>query len=344
MITIDEFPGRTINVDGKDFLYFGGTSYLGLQTDLDFQELFIKNVKKYGTSYSASRKSNIRISIFDKTESYLSNLVGSEGCITMSSGYLAGQLICDYFSCEDYQLYYAPNTHSALFRGQQYIYQTWQQLEKDVLKNRDKKHVIFLDSIDFNGNNFPDYKPLQKLPLENVILIIDDSHGIGITGSNGGGSFKYLKSLKPKELLVICSLGKGFGIQAGAIFGSETMIDNLKETQFFGGSSPATPAALATLIDAHSIYSEKRAMLKRNIALFLTHLSNPLSFSMAKGHPTFSFKNEQMAALLEENGILVTNFRYPTEDDELMSRIVLSSSHTKEDILKLSKTLNTLVI
>ena len=340
MITIDEFPGRLITKDDEDFLYFGGTSYLGLQTDHEFQELFIKNIKKYGTSYSASRKSNIRISIFDKAESYLSNIVGSESCITMSSGYLAGQLVCDYFNNEDYKLYYAPNTHSALFRGQQEVYQSWQQLETGILNNLKEKQVLFLDSIDFYGSNYPDYKALQKLPLENIILVIDDSHGIGITGANGGGSFSYLQSLKPKELIVTCSLGKGFGIQAGAIFGRRSIIENLKETQFFGGSSPATPAALATLIDAHSILLGKREILLRNTALFLKNIVNPLFFSTSKGHPTFSFKNEDITILLEENGILVTNFRYPTENDDLMSRIVLSSSHKKEDILKLCEILN----
>jgi 7-keto-8-aminopelargonate synthetase-like enzyme len=344
MISIDEFPGRTITLDGKDYLYFGGTSYLGLQTDSDFQSLFIKNIKKYGTSYSASRKSNIRLSIFDKAESYLSNIVGSESCITMSSGYLVGQLVCDYFSNADYKLYYAPNTHSALYRGKQEVYQSWKQLEIDILKQQEEKQVIFLDSIDFNGSNYPEYKPLQKLPLENIILVIDDSHGIGITGKNGGGSFSYIQSLKPKELIVTCSLGKGFGIQAGAIFGHQSIIENLKETQFFGGSSPATPAALATLIDAHTIFLIKRDLLNLNTALFLKNLANPSFFSTSEGHPTFSFKNEQMATLLKENGILVTNFRYPTKNDELMSRIVLNSSHEKEDILKLCKTLNTLPI
>ncbi|WP_339657215.1 aminotransferase class I/II-fold pyridoxal phosphate-dependent enzyme [uncultured Maribacter sp.] len=344
MITVDEFPGRAITIDGKDFLYFGGTAYLGLQTDSEFQSLFIDNIKKYGTSYSASRKSNIRISIFDKAESYLSNMVGSESCITMSSGYLAGQLVCDYFDNEDYKLYYAPNTHSALFRGQQEVYESWQQLETDILNDQEKKQILFLDSIDFNGSNYPDYKALQKLPLENIILVIDDSHGIGITGENGGGSFSNLQSLKPKELLVTCSLGKGFGVQAGAIFGRRSIIESLKETQFFGGSSPAIPAALATLIDAQSIYSEKRDLLLRNTALFLKNLANPFFFSASAGHPTFSFKNEQMATFLEENGILVTNFHYPTEDDELMSRIVLNSSHQKADILKLCKILNNSLI
>ena len=343
MFTIDEFPGRAICIDGNDYLYFGGTSYLGLQTDPEFQALFIKNIKKYGTAYGASRKSNIRLGIFDEVETHLSNVVGSEACISVSSGYLAGQLVCDYFSQEDYQLYYAPNTHAALLRGQQRVYQNWEELEKAVHSTSNKTPVIFLDSIDFCGENYPDYKFLRNLPIKDSILVVDDSHGIGITGEEGGGSFSFLQSLKPKDLIVSCSLGKGFGVQAGAIFGSRSRIKTLTETHFFGGSSPATPASLATIKDAHQLILRKSKALNNNTALFLSGLSHTFLFSKTIGHPTFSFQNELLATQLAENNILVTNFKYPTENDAFMSRIVLSASHTTQDIKTLCAILNELL-
>ncbi|MDO6472323.1 aminotransferase class I/II-fold pyridoxal phosphate-dependent enzyme [Maribacter sp. 1_MG-2023] len=340
MFTIDEFPDRTIAISGKKYLYFGGTSYLGLQTDAEFQSLFINNIKKYGTAYSASRKSNIRISIFDEIDAHLAEIIGSEACVTMSSGYLAGQLVCNYFSKPNYQLYYAPNTHSALFRNQQEIFESWTELENAIKQHSNETPVLFLDSIDFHGDNYPQYNFLKKLPLKDIILVVDDSHGIGITGENGGGSFKFLQSLAPKELLVSCSLGKGFGIQSGAIFGSNNMINGLKNTQFFGGASPATPAALATIKDAHAIIATKRIQLNENMDLFLKNFSGKSLFVYAEGHPTFNFQNEILANYLEVNGIIVTNFRYPTENDSLMSRIVISASHINEDILKLCTILN----
>lgn len=342
IVTIDEFPGRAIYIDGKDYLYFGGTSYLGLQTDVEFQSLFIENIKKYGTAYGASRKANIRLAIFDEVETHLSNLVGSEACISISSGYLAGQLVSDYFSQDDYQLYYAPNTHAALLRGQQSVFRNWEELENAITSYSNKIPVILLDSIDFCGENYPDYQFLKNLPLKDIILVVDDSHGIGITGNEGGGSFRTLQSLNPKELIVSCSLGKGFGVQAGAIFGRRSRINTLRETQFFGGSSPATPASLATIKDAHQLIGSKRKILKSNTALFLASVSNTSVFAYSKGHPTFSFQNELLASRLAENNILVTNFRYPTENDALMSRIVISASHTPEDIKNLSTILNKL--
>lgn len=340
MHIINEFPGKKIKIDGKEYLYFGGTSYLGLQTDLAFQSLFIKNIKKYGTAYSASRKSNIRISVFDEVDAYLAAMVGSEACISMSSGYLAGQLVCDYYSNSNYSLFYAPNTHSALFRNHQKIYQNWEELDKAISVNTNTTPVLFLDSIDFDGDNYPDYTFLKKLPLSNIILVVDDSHGIGITGEHGGGSYAFLQSLQPKELLISCSLGKGFGIQAGAIFGNKKLINLLKNTPFFGGASPATPASLATLKDAEQLIVAKRKQLRKNTDFFASQLLNTSLFVFVKGHPTFNFKNEMLSHYLEKNNIIVTNFRYPTENAPLMSRIVITASHTQKDILSLCNILN----
>ncbi|WP_405382787.1 aminotransferase class I/II-fold pyridoxal phosphate-dependent enzyme [Maribacter sp. LLG6340-A2] len=342
MHIINEFPGREVKIAGKNYLYFGGTSYLGLQTDKAFQSLYYKNMKRYGTGYGASRKSNIQLSIYKEMEEYLAQLVGSERCLTMSSGYLAGQLLHQYLIQGNLDLYYAPGTHSALSNVLAKKHVSKLALTKDLMQHPEQDKVLMMDSIDFKGENYPDYQWLTALPLHKMTLVIDDSHGIGITGINGGGSYKFLDSLRPKNLLVTCSLGKGYGIGAGAIFGTRAMIDSLMDTEMFGGSSPAAPAALATLRDAESIIDEKRNLLKRNLTLFLKNLKHPSQFSSSKGHPTFSFQNEKLALTLEQEGIIVTNFRYPTANNDLMSRIVISALHTTDDILTLCNSLNQL--
>ena len=43
-IYTDGFPGRELEFEHRKFLYFGGTSYLGLQSDETFQEIFISNI------------------------------------------------------------------------------------------------------------------------------------------------------------------------------------------------------------------------------------------------------------------------------------------------------------
>ncbi|MBU2997889.1 aminotransferase class I/II-fold pyridoxal phosphate-dependent enzyme [Cellulophaga baltica] len=347
--TVTTFPGREIKIEDKNYLYFGGTAYLGLQTDRNFQDIYIQNILKYGTNYGASRKSNIQIAIFDKAENYLANLVGSESCTTMSSGYLAGQFVTQAFANKTYKLFYAPNTHSALYQTKQKSkkassYVTFSSLNFAVRhhleKNKKAIPVIFLDAIDFSGVNYPNFEGLAQLPLSQLILVVDDSHGIGIVGENGSGVFKKIASLNPKELIVSCSLGKGFGVQSGAIFGTSERITNLTETEFYGGASPASPANIASIIDGQEVFTIKRKQLQENIELFLKHVTVTRKFHFMNGHPAFSFQDEELTAYLEQHHIIVTSFRYPNKDSKLMSRIVISAAHTKDDILELSNVLN----
>ena len=341
---IDSFPGRKIVIEGTAYLYFGGTAYLGLQTDTEFQEIYIHNVKRYGTSYGASRKSNVRLSIYNETEEYLANMVGSEACITLSSGYLAGQLVSKFFDAEAYRSFYAPNSHSALFTSKTKQYTTFTTLNIALREHLASRHaeipVVFMDAIDFSGSNYPDFEGLKWLPLEDIILVVDDSHGIGVVGENGTGVYRILQKLRPKELVVCCSLGKGFGIQAGAIFGTATRISNLTKTDFFGGASPAAPANVATLIAADAIYSEKRSVLQKNITLFRDCLNDISQFRYMENYPTYCFGDPQRTRFLEKHQIIITDFSYPDEDTARVNRIVLSAAHLEDDILRLTAVLN----
>jgi 7-keto-8-aminopelargonate synthetase-like enzyme len=341
---IDDYPGRAINVHGKNYLYFGGTSYLGLQTDTEFQNLFIENIKKFGTNYGASRKSNVRLKVFKKAETLLAKMVGSQASVTLSSGYLAGQLVAQYFNNPEYRLFYAPNTHSSLYNNNNKPYTTIEALNKAVKKHLAQNDavipVIFLDSIDYDGCNFPHFSKLEDLPLEQVILIADDSHGIGILGANGEGVFKTLKKFMAKELIVCCSLGKSFGIQAGAIMGNSKRIKQLGTTAFFGGASPAAPSSIATFIDAQPIYRYKRAQLFSNIEHFEKLVRNNSFLKRMKGHPAYTYQDMQLTDYLENDGIILTNFNYPEESATLVSRIVISGHHTANDIKYLSEAIN----
>ena len=345
--TIDSFPGRKVNIKGEPHLYFGGTSYLGLQTDDEFQGIFINNIKRYGTNYGASRKSNLQIAVFEEAEHYLTHLVGCESTLTLSSGYLAGQFVSQAFHDKHHQLFYAPNTHAALYQAKIKPYTTFTALNIAVREHlnsneNSKTPVVFVDAIDFSGCNYPHFDALRTLPLDEVILVVDDSHGIGIVGEDGGGVYKSLAQFNVKELLVCCSLGKGFAIQAGAIFGTNKRIERLKDTAFFGGASPAAPAAMATLLDARAIYKERRALLNEHIQHFTDKLELKKKFHFMEAHPAFTFSDVQLSEYLEANRIIVTNFPYPDEDAQIMSRIILSAGHKKKDIDYLLKWINIL--
>ena len=341
---IDDYPGREITIQGQKYLYFAGTSYLGLQTDEKFQNVFIKNIKKFGTNYGASRKSNVRLTVYKKAETLLAKIMGCEAAVTLSSGYLAGQFIAQNFNKPEYKLFYAPNTHSALYNNYNKPFATFGDLNDSIrdhlAQNEKVVPVLFLDSIDFDGCNYPDFVGLKDLPLNQVILIADDSHGIGIIGENSEGVFGTLQKFNVKELIVCCSLGKSYGIQAGAVLGDSKRINQLSETAFFGGASPASPSSIATFIDAQPIYRSKRNHLLSNIGYFEKLVQNIAFFKSIKGHPAYTFQDAQLTDFLENKGFILTNFNYPEDSSSLMSRIVLSSHHTKNDVKLISLAIN----
>ncbi|MHA7830806.1 MAG: pyridoxal phosphate-dependent aminotransferase family protein [Flagellimonas sp.] len=343
--SISRIPDRQILIDGELHLYFGGTAYLGLQNYSPFKELYLNNVTKYGMHYGASRKSNIALDIYGATERHLANWAGSESCLTMSSGYLAAQLVVHHLLEKGHPVIAAPHAHTALLingvKTASDMDELVQFTSKEIARNQ-QTPVILFDTIDFSDQQFPNFEGLRQLPLNKVILVGDDSHGIGIVGDNGNGCYSMLKALQPAKLLVCCSLGKALGIQAGAVFGDHEDINLLETTSFYGGASPASPAFMATLLEAKDLFSERLETLKNNYRLFKSQLKNPSFFDHMDGHPTFEFQNDEVASALNTDGFVFTNFNYPDENGPRVSRLVLSAYHKKEDIKKLVASVNTL--
>ncbi len=341
---VKKVPGRFIIENGREYLYFGGTSYLGLQNHDAFEALFIKNIVEYGMSHGASRKSNIRLTVYEEAEAYMAKWTGAEAAMLISSGYLAGQLLRDYFDDDAFAVFHMLNTHSALFRNRDKMSQSPSDLknaiEAQIEENSSITPVLFLDTVSFSEDNYPDFKFLKTLPLDRIILVADDSHGLGIIGENGVGAYPVLNTLGAKEVLLCASLSKGPTVQAGVILGENNRLEKLKNRLHYGGSSPASPASMATLMQAETIYVEQRKKLSENVDLFLKLVENASFFKRTKGHPAFNYSDPQLTEFLEKNGILVTHFNYPNPQAAVLSRIVISAGHTFEDIEELSGLIN----
>ena len=341
---LDKFPGRQFSFADREYFYFGGTAYLGMQTQQEFQGLLIDNIRKFGSNYGASRLSNVGMDIYEHAEQKLSKWVGSEDALILSSGYLAGQLLANQLSSLGHKLFYGPNTHSSLLIGGHNSYKDFNSLNSALSEHLESASnsvpVLLIDTIDLPDSKFPDFKALRDLPLSQCILVADDSHGLGLVGSEGRGSFKALKSLNPKEFYLCSSLGKALAIPAGAIFGKRQFITELRNTKMFAGASPPPAAYAAALIEAFPIYRKQLKRLLDLIHYFLVKLKKPEAFDYMENYPVFLYKNPELGEFLLENDICTTFFNYPAEEESWQSRIVISAAHTKEDIELLADVIN----
>jgi 8-amino-7-oxononanoate synthase len=343
----DQLPGRTLVVDGAEFLFFSGTSYLGIPVNEEFKACLFEGMGRYGTNYSSSRNSNLQLRVFEEAENYLAGYTGAEAAFTMSSGYLACQALVRTLEGSGHFIY-APNTHPAMWRNtsDEVIgnYDAWVgPMLQQVQVSTEERIVLVCNSLDPLKARNHSFSWLSALPTDKQItLIVDDSHGLGVTGEDGAGVFAQLKGrLQPNvQLVVASSLGKALGIPAGVVLGDKELVDTLRQSHYFGGASPAVPAYLYAFLRCESVFKEARQKLFSNISYFLQHLERPKQFSYFERYPVFAVHGHRLAGYLQEHGVIISSFRYPTPADDPITRIVLNSAHTEEDIQRLSKLIN----
>jgi 8-amino-7-oxononanoate synthase len=222
VLLIDHLPGRTITVNNTEFLYFSGTSYLGMARNDQFTHFLTEGIQRYGTNYSSSRLSNLQLRIYDEAESYLAAFAGAEAALTISSGYLTGQVVVRLLENQG-KFIFAPRTHPAVwlssdnFLDQEFDEWTGRLIDH-VNASPEPRIIIVSNSLDPLLARRYDFAWIADLPKnKEITLLIDDSHGFGIIGREGAGIFSELRSFSHIRLIVISSFGKAFGIPGGVI-------------------------------------------------------------------------------------------------------------------------------
>ncbi|MAZ28875.1 MAG: 8-amino-7-oxononanoate synthase [Cytophagaceae bacterium] len=331
---VNQPPGTSILIQGREYLYFGGTSYLGLQTHPDFLVSYTQNIMAHGSSHGASRNANIRLEMYDPAEDKLAVFTGAPACFTVSSGYMSGQLIRQYFAKVGNPFFHMPSAHNALRLPGDTVYlafaKTGQALREQLEKHPETKPVLALDSISFNNlEGYPTYNELKELPLQDLILVVDDSHGLGTIEEDGKGTYGLLQDLGAGEIIVCGSLAKAMAVPGGFILGDKDRLSGLQDHALYAGASPMSPAALATLTHNLELVRSQHKKLKENVDYFNQRLKDPSVFSGNPGHPTFTFTDENLVGHLQKNGILVTHFAYSGSLSGHLTRIVITAAHDK---------------
>ncbi|MCB0596960.1 MAG: aminotransferase class I/II-fold pyridoxal phosphate-dependent enzyme [Lewinellaceae bacterium] len=334
-IILEAMPDRSIDINGRKYLYFSGTSYLGMARNEAFQELLRDGLARYGANFGGSRLGNIRFSVFEEAETWLAGFAGAPAALTVSSGSLAGRLLVEHLRGKA-AFYFAPGTHPALWGEGDYcegVFEDWVEYILGEAAGGQGHLALFANSVDPLLVRKNPFGWLQQLPEGRPItMVVDDSHGFGVCGPHGSGVWKELKAPHNVEILAISSLGKALGIPGGLILGSREMIERIWHSPFFGGASPAPPAYLYAMLKAVPLYRQAHQKLLANIRRF-EKVAGQLALLHSFGdYPAFYTPEAALAPWLEEKGCLISQFAYPTPEDEPVTRIVLSALHENEDI------------
>lgn len=322
-----------------DYIDFAGTSYLGLNKNEQFLELIYKGIEKYGANFGGSRFNNSIPDVYDQFEQFVSDKLGCQSTVLSSSGTLAGVLLSDYLKRNEYSVYISHDLHPSLKCNFESFFEFHDISELKALNalNNQRKHIAVLvnsiNSITLNSLDFKDFNEIKS--LKHVLLIVDDSHGIGIRGDDGWGISADLKKAGV-QYVIIFSLAKALASEGGIVSGDNSIISDIKQSSMWGGASPPPPYFFYALMNGEKLIKEQQAKLKENINYLQELIRGNNGISFIDDFPVFllNTRDDQYEKLMKR-GIQISSFRYPTKNDPLVERAVVNSNHSFDDINKL---------
>ncbi len=342
-MTVNQFPDRKISIENEDYLYFGGTAYLGLPTNKKFQKILIANLKKWGTAYGSSRNANIQLSAYNSGEKFLASLIKSEAALTISSGMLAGKLVIDNLETQTDCFFYFPNLHNALKSQRSLPIFIDNQPNPRLIDNKTEKITILTDAVPSSCIEPIDFSVLDLIPSnKKITLVIDESHSLGILGKKGCGIFSNIDYPNIKRKIMIASLGKAIGLTGGVIAGDLEFINQIKQNNSYASAAGMNPAFAQSISKSKKIFIKQHQKLQGNLKFIEKKLKKSEFIDFDVSYPLIYPKIKNIYQILKENKIIITNFPYPNDAGEL-NRIVITANHKKRDLQKLIEILNNIV-
>ena len=348
------------------YLNFISNDYLGLSIHLKLRQALLAAALNYGVGSSGAPS----LSGYSQEQAQLTlslaDWLGFAKCLIFNSGYqLAVGLyaaICD----NNTHIWLDKNCHASHIDGIRLAkakFTTFNssnlaEIAAKIKFQPTKRHIVLSEgsfSMDGSCTYLSQLLDLKASTPDNLLLIIDDAHGVAALGQNGYGTLEQFGLDHRRVDLYMGTLGKAFGCHGGFICGSAGLIDYLEQTvrsQIYSTCLPASlfaaaSASLAIITSPEGYHLRQR--LTDNIAYF-RQLATKYNLSLANFTSNRSpiqllifDSSEQLSqcisALMAQN-ILVGKIIYPTvAQDAPRIRISLTAAHSKNDIEKLCQAL-----
>lgn len=331
--------GRIIVKDGKQYRFFGGTAYLGLLDNPGYIELYKKGIDIYGLNNGTSRSNNVQLGVYDDAEQLLAERFGFDAAGLLSSGYLTAQAAVRTLSVGR-EVLYAPEAHPALWLDSvppgRRPFDEWRDTAiMSINSSPQKDFLIVSNTLDNLKPSYYDFKPFVELcdPSKRLFFILDDSHGIGTVRRDAVSvDLGFVQGKSNVEVLLVASLAKGMGTDAGVVMGKKGAIEQIKKHPMFRGASPPSPAAVYALINGVEFYQRAFNQLHHNIMRFNQLIEGEGKLSSIPSFPVFTSSEAHLYRHFLRRHVLISSFPYPLPDSPLLNRIVISALHTEEDL------------
>jgi len=271
-IPLDESEGTTVVVGGRRLVMIGSNNYLGLTTDPRVREAAAAAVHRFGTSCTGSRFLNGTLALHLELEERLARYVGKEKALVFSTGYqvnlgaisaLVGRndvVICDK---ED---------HASIFDGSRLSLGEMRRFKHNDIADlervlagysRDAGRLVVVDGVfSMSGEIAPLGEIAECCRRHGARLMVDDAHGIGVTGGGRGTAAQF--GVTEAVDLIMGTFSKSLASVGGFLAGDAAAIhwvQHRARSLIFSASLP--PASVAAALAALDILEEEPERVER---------------------------------------------------------------------------------
>ncbi|MFN8419397.1 MAG: pyridoxal phosphate-dependent aminotransferase family protein [Anaerolineae bacterium] len=259
--------GTTAQFEGHEVIMIGSNNYLGLTTNPQVRQAAMDAIAKYGTSCTGSRFLNGTLELHLELERRLAKYHGAEAALTFTTGYQANVgTITALVGKGDYVIV-DKEDHASIVDGclmcfgemRRFSHNDVSSLE-NVLRRLpdDAGKLVVVDGVYSMGG---DIAPLPEIVAickkYGARIMVDDAHGIGVTGPGGRGTAAHF-NLEDEVDIIMGTFSKSFASVGGYIVGKADVLHYVQHNAralIFSASLPpanaATVLACLDIIEAH---------------------------------------------------------------------------------------------
>ena len=349
---IDSPQGPELIIDGKKVLNFCSNDYLGLANHPKVIAAFKQAVDKYGVGSGSAHLICGHSSAHHALEDELAFFTGYERALLFSTGYMANMGVISALLGKNDLVLEDKLNHASLLDGgllsgalfKRYLHADSESLQVKIAGANAKNTLIVSDGVfSMDGDLAPLPELIAVANSNQAGLMIDDAHGLGVLGDNGGGVVEHFGCSTDDVPILVGTLGKAFGTAGAFVAGSDDLIETLIQKSRTYIYTTAMPAAIAEASRAslHTMISEnwRREKLNALIKQFQTGVAQ-LGLTLMDSHTPIQpllVGDSQQAVLLSQclfaQGFLVSAIRPPTvPHGKARLRFTFSANHQPKDV------------
>ncbi len=332
-LTLESPQGPVVRMAGRgEVVVLSSNNYLGLADHPEVVEAGIEGLRRYGAGTASVRFICGTFEPHHELERVLADLSGTEAALTYVSCWNANEAVIPTLTDSSTVIFTDELNHASIIDAVRlskpagkviYPHSDMGALRKALAEApADARKLVLTDGVFSMEGDLAKLPEIVELACDfGAVVIVDDSHGVGVLGETGRGTVEHFGLLGEVDVIT-GTLGKALGGAAGGyVASSEEVCDLLAQRsrpQLFSNALPPTVACSALrAIELMLERPELLARLRENTRVF-RELLVEAGYEPLEGEaaiiPIIIGETAEAIALSErllDEGIFVTGFGYP---------------------------------